>query len=127
MALFGRGDGKPDADDLAQRVATINAEIAQQHYVRHQSAVAELIDGFHSHDMAALAAMTPQERAEQERARAAMLDYLDGMWDDLNRRGLRPADHPGQYNAVAALRDLTSHLHFGAVQQAQREAGDEPE
>lgn len=53
-----------------------------------------------------------------------MFDFFDHLWDELKRRGLRPADHPEQYNAVAAMRDLTSHLYFGAVKDAQHAAGD---
>lgn len=54
-----------------------------------------------------------------------MFDFFDHMWDELKHHGLRPADHPEQYNAVAAMRDLTNHLYFGSVKETQHAAGDE--
>lgn len=81
---------------------------------RHQYAVVDLIDGFTAHDTAGLAALTPQQRASQAAARGELAAYVDDMWTEFKRRGLHPADHPEQYNAVAALRDLTHHLHLVA-------------
>lgn len=85
----------------------------------------DLIDSLHEHGMAALAVMTPAQRAALARARQAMFDFFDHMWDELKHHGLRPADHPEQYNAVAAMRDLTNHLYFGSVKETHHAAGDE--
>lgn len=54
-----------------------------------------------------------------------LFEYVDAMWDAAKAAGKRPADNPTQFNAVAAMRDLTSDLYLGHSQQAQQQAGDE--
>ncbi|MFC4951043.1 hypothetical protein [Pseudonocardia sp. GCM10023141] len=91
---------------------------------RHQSAAGELTDDFYRHDMARLATLTTTQRAAQARARQELAEYVDALWDDLKLRGLRPADHPDQFNAVAAMRDLTNSLYSANALNAQHAAGD---
>lgn len=91
---------------------------------RHQRAAGELTDAFHRHDMSRLEALTATQRATQAQARHELARYIDALWDDLKRRGLRPADNPDEYNAVAAMRDLMSSLYFGSILSVQQGACD---
>ena len=83
----------------------------------------ELIDGFAEHDATGLAALSPAQRAEQQRVRKALYDYIDQIWEDGKARDLDPATRP-EWNVVAGLRDLTNAL-WEQAGQAQSEAGDE--
>jgi hypothetical protein len=91
---------------------------------RHQSAAGELTDDVYQHDLTRLATLTTPHRAAQARARQELAEYVDALWDDLKLRGLRPADHPDQYNAVAAMRNLTNSRYFANALNAQPPAGD---
>ena len=62
---------------------------------------------------AQLATLPREQREHQLAARAVLAEYVDELWTEYKRRGLRPADHPAEYNAVAAMRDLTHHLAYG--------------
>jgi hypothetical protein len=98
----------------------------------------DLADGFHEHDMAALARLTPAGRAEQRRLRERLHEYVDGIWDhvkayarEVNLGGDPLADDSGypladdpSYSAVAGMRDLTAELCSNA-EQASVNAGDE--
>ncbi len=89
----------------------------------HQEDVVALLDDFHEHDMAALAELDAGGRAAQVRARQALYDHVDAVWDGAKERGLSPADLP-EYGSVAAMRDLANELLSHAV-QAQDAAGDD--
>ena len=97
----------------------------------------EVADGFHDHDMSALARMTPAERAEQRRIRECLHNYVDAMWDHLKtqvraEKGLSDlSDDPGYpmaddpaFSAVAGMSDLASALADNAI-EASNAAGDD--
>jgi hypothetical protein len=111
MAVLSRGNGstgpaEPDDGDLG-----------------HQGLAFELIDAFAEHDATALAGLDAAGRTAQLRARQALYDHVDRIWEDAKARGLEPATRP-EWSVVAGLRDLTNALVEQAV-QAQSEAGDE--
>jgi hypothetical protein len=111
--VFSRGRDSADRpgdsdDDLDEQMAAIS-----------------VADGFYRHDVEALAALTPAARAEQVRLREALYEYADGIWEGAKVRGLSPADLP-EYRAVAGMRDLAMNL-LGTAQQAQDDAGDDPD
>jgi hypothetical protein len=97
----------------------------------------DLAGGFHEHDMAALARLTPVARAEQQHLRERLLEYVDGIWEHIkayarevnlggdplsDSSGYPLADDPA-YSAVAGMRDLTAALSSNA-EQASLDAGD---
>jgi hypothetical protein len=91
----------------------------------HQDMALKLFDAFSKHDAAGLAALDAAGRVQQLRAREALYDYVDRIWESAKRRGLDPAVRP-EWLAVAGLRDLTNAL-VDHVSEAQAEAGDEDE
>lgn len=46
------------------------------------------------------------------------------MWDAAKAANLAPANKPGVYNAIAALRDMGAELH-SAAHEAQSNAGED--
>ncbi|MFB9178629.1 hypothetical protein ACFFX1_10855 [Dactylosporangium sucinum] len=89
----------------------------------HQGMAIELIDAFIEHDLAGLAGLDAAGRAAQLRARQAVYEFVDEVWEGAKARGLDPATDP-DWNAVAGLRDLTNAL-VDHASQAQADAGDE--
>lgn len=85
----------------------------------------DVADGFHDQDKAALARLTPADRAEQRRIREQLWRYTDQMWAHVKAHsGVEaPADDPA-FSAVAGMRDLTSEL-CRTAEQASADAGDE--
>jgi hypothetical protein len=91
--------------------------------IPHQEAFLAWADEFADLDRAALAQLTPQERRLQVLAREALWLYADALWDAAKAAGLNPANKPGVYNAIAALRDVSVELHSMAA-DAQNSAGE---
>lgn len=108
---------------LPKPAAPVDQEQDEGHDL--QFAAIDIANAFHEHDMAALARLSPAQRAEQAQARRALWRHVDAMWDWFKEQGLSPADLP-QYDSVAALRDLSGELHAHAV-QAQADAGEDPD
>lgn len=92
---------------------------------QHQAAAADLADAIADLDADLLARMTPDQRAAQLAARAAVAAHFDALWDGLKLRGLDPAgaDDSPAHGAAAGLRDLTANLRDMA-EQAAHEADD---
>jgi hypothetical protein len=91
---------------------------------RHQQNLLEFADALGELDAAMLAQLDPADRARQTRARQALWQYADAMWDAV--KATAPEGTPATrnpYNSVAALRDLAMEL-WSAAQQAQASAGD---
>lgn len=77
----------------------------------------EFAEAFASFDRARLTRMTESSRTEQLDARQLLLDYVDGLWQDVQRAGERP-DVGEKYEAIAVVLELTRTLRevaFDAV------------
>lgn len=121
MGLFNRRN-RPDGQPMT--AAAAGGEYDREYDPgEHQTIASALADAFDEHDQAALAALTPAQRAEQLEARWALHRHVDAIWEDAKSRGLNPAVRP-DWNVVAGLRDLTAALHDRAT-HAQADAGDE--
>lgn len=118
MGLFNRRDRQPPT------AAAVDEEYDREYEpAEHQTIAAALADAFDAYDQAALAALTPAQRAEQLQARWVLHQHVDAIWEDAKSRGLNPAVRP-EWGVVAGLRDLTAALHDRAT-QAQADVGDE--
>ncbi|HEX9542650.1 MAG TPA: hypothetical protein VGA04_31395 [Streptosporangiaceae bacterium] len=86
-----------------------------------------LADGFHDHDVAALARLTAAERGAQQEVRQRLYLYVDRIWDHVKAHSAveNPASHP-DYSAVAGMRDLAAEL-YGNARDARAAAGDDPD
>jgi hypothetical protein len=80
-----------------------------------QGMALELIDTIHDQDLAGLANLTPEQRADQARARKALYEYVDAVWEDAKCRGLNPGGDPA-WSGWAGLRDLTLALMTEALE-----------
>jgi hypothetical protein len=81
----------------------------------------DLIASFAALDRARLTRMDERARAEQLDARQALLDYLEALWQDVQRAGEHP-DVGEKYRALAGVRELTRSLTavaFDAVYDPQ--------
>jgi hypothetical protein len=81
----------------------------------------DLVDAFASLDRARLTKMGEGEREGQLVARQALLDYVEALWQDVNRAGERP-DVGNKYQALAVVRKLSRSLAtvaFDAVYDRQ--------
>jgi hypothetical protein len=81
----------------------------------------DLIASFAALDRARLTRMDDGARAEQLEARQALLDYLESLWQDVQRAGEHP-DVGEKYRALASVRELTRSLTavaFDAVYDRQ--------
>lgn len=126
MGLFDRRSRRPSARPNARPPGGPDAAAEYDRDYEpseHQTMAIALIDAFWPYDLAALAALTPAQRAVQLQARWALYEHVDAIWEDAKNRGLNPAILP-EWNVVAGLRDLTAALH-ATTMQAQAEAGDE--
>ena len=77
----------------------------------------ELVDPFASLDRARLTRMTEPARERQLIARQILLEYVEALWQDVQRSGERP-DIGEKYAALAAVRELArslSEVAFDAV------------
>src|SRR5260370_1205399 len=74
-----------------------------------------LADGFHDHDVAALARLTAAERGAQQEVRQRLYLYVDRIWDHVKAHSAveNPASHP-HYSAVPGMRDLAAELYCNA-------------
>jgi hypothetical protein len=69
----------------------------------------ELIEAFASLDRARLMRMSESERERQLLARQALLEYVETLWEDVQRSGERP-DIGEKYHSLATVRALTQSL-----------------
>ena len=69
----------------------------------------ELVAAFASLDEARLTRSEQHVRAEQLHARQVLQDYIDGLWQDVQRSGERP-DVGEKYLALALVRELSRSL-----------------
>jgi hypothetical protein len=69
----------------------------------------ELVDTFASLDRARLSRMSEAAREGQLHARQALLEYIEALWQDVQRSGERP-DIGEKYQALAVVRELTRSL-----------------
>lgn len=77
----------------------------------------ELVEAFASLDRARLARTSEPERERQLAARQVLLDYVDALWQDVDRSGERP-DIGEKYQALATMRALTQSLSSVAFDAA---------
>jgi hypothetical protein len=81
----------------------------------------ELVTSFASLDRARLTRMSEAQREGQLAARQALLEYVEALWQDVQRSGERP-DIGEKYQALAIMRELTRSLTavaFDAVYDRQ--------
>jgi hypothetical protein len=81
----------------------------------------DFVDAFASLDRARLTRMGEAEREGQLAARQAVLDYVEALWQDVQRAGERP-DVGEKYQALAVVRELSRSLTavaFSAVYDRQ--------
>jgi hypothetical protein len=77
----------------------------------------ELVDSFASLDRARLTRMSEPARERQLTARQILLEYVEALWEDVQRSGERP-DIGEKYEALATVRELArslSEVAFDAV------------
>jgi hypothetical protein len=77
----------------------------------------ELVEMFASLDRARLTRMTESERERQLIARQVLLEYVEALWQDVERSGERP-DTGEKYQALNTVRGLArslSEVAFDAV------------
>ncbi len=77
----------------------------------------ELVDSFASLDRARLTRMSEHARESQLTARQILLEYVEALWEDVQRSGERP-DIGEKYEALATVRELArslSEVAFDAV------------
>jgi hypothetical protein len=81
----------------------------------------ELVESFASLDRARLTRTSESAREDQLAARQALLDYVEALWQDVQRAGERP-DVGEKYEALTVVRELTRSLTavaFDAVYNRQ--------
>jgi hypothetical protein len=81
----------------------------------------DLVEAFASLDRARLTRMSESAREGQLAARQALLDYVEALWQDVQRAGERP-DVGEKYQALAVVRELSRSLTavaFSAVYDRQ--------
>jgi hypothetical protein len=81
----------------------------------------DVVESFASLDRARLTRMSDDARAEQLEARQALLEYLEGLWQDVRRSGEHP-DVGEKYGALAIVREVARSLTavaFDAVYNRQ--------
>jgi hypothetical protein len=90
----------------------------------------DLADAFHDRDAEQLDALDSVGRAGQQRAREALYQYVDQLWDTVKARAraehgpdYNTADDPA-YSGVAGMRDLLAEL-VATVHDAQVRADDD--
>jgi hypothetical protein len=69
----------------------------------------ELVEAFAALDRARLTRSSEPERERQLAARQALLEYVETLWDDVQRSGERP-DVGEKYEALATVLALTRSL-----------------
>jgi hypothetical protein len=82
----------------------------------------DLVEAFAAFDRARLTRMTESARTDQLEARQLLYDYVEGLWQDVQRAGERPAVGE-KYEAIAVLRQLSHALRavaFDAVYDPRR-------
>jgi hypothetical protein len=82
----------------------------------------ELVETIAAFDRARLTRMTESARTDQLDARQLLYDYVEGLWQDVQRAGERP-DVGEKYEAIAVLRELARALRavaFDAVYDPPR-------
>jgi hypothetical protein len=77
----------------------------------------EIVEAFASFDRARLTRMSESARADQLDARQLLYDYVEGLWQDVQRAGERQGVGE-KYQAIALVRELTRAMRavaFDAV------------
>jgi hypothetical protein len=69
----------------------------------------DLVESFASLDRARLTRMSEATRAEQLEARQLLMEYVDALWEDVQRAGERP-DVGEKYQALAVIRELSRSM-----------------
>jgi hypothetical protein len=69
----------------------------------------DLVESFASLDRARLTRMSEPERERQLIARQVLLEYVETLWQDVQRSGEHP-DTDERYRALTTVRALTSSL-----------------
>jgi hypothetical protein len=69
----------------------------------------DVVAAFASLDHARLSRMSEENRSRQLEARQLVLDYVEGLWQDVQRAGERP-DAGEKYLALAVVRELARSL-----------------
>ena len=69
----------------------------------------ELVEAFAALDRARLTRMSEPDQERQLVARQALLEYVESLWDDVQRSGERP-DVGEKYHALATVLALTRSL-----------------
>jgi hypothetical protein len=84
----------------------------------------ELAEAFEMFDRARLAHSDPQTRAAQLSARQILYDYVEELWNDVERAGEQPSVGE-KYRAIASVRRFVTALRataFEAVHGSEGEA-----
>ena len=87
------------------------------------------VEVFAAMDHARLIRIDKESRAQQLDARQAVREYVEALWQDVQRAGERP-EIGEKYHALAIVRELTralSAVAFEAVYDAQPQLQSEPE
>lgn len=83
--------------------------------MEHYHPALEVAMAFDPFDRARLARMSEAARTRQLDARQQLYEYVEGLWDDIQRAGERPAEG-AKYQAVAVMRELTRVLRMAAFE-----------
>jgi hypothetical protein len=81
----------------------------------------EIVTSFAALDRARLTRMSEAQRQEQLDARQVLLEYVEALWQDVQRAGERP-DVGDKYEALAVVREVARSLTavaFDAVYDRQ--------
>jgi hypothetical protein len=81
----------------------------------------EIVTSFAALDRARLTRMSERQRQRQLDARQALLDYVESLWQDVERAGERP-ETGEKYESLAVVRELARSLTavaFDAVYDRQ--------
>jgi hypothetical protein len=76
----------------------------------YQESTIDLTNDFSEHDKRLLQTLGDDALGAQFEARQRLFDHVDTIWQEAKQNGHRPADNPGVWSSVAAMRDLISDL-----------------
>lgn len=92
-------------------------------FPRHMNSRLELAEAFEPFDRARLAHSDPQYRAAQLSARQVVYDYVEELWNDVERAGEQPSVGE-KYQAIASVRGLITALRATAFEAVYGSEGD---
>jgi hypothetical protein len=112
--------------NLQENVRVACPSASTDHFIRrpngaHVQPPGDLVESFASLDRARLTRMSEAARAEQLEARQLLMEYVDALWEDVQRAGERP-DVGEKYQALAVIRELSrsmTTIAFEAVYEGQ--------